>query len=179
MKLGEKSHIKNGVVHFNNILNWFEKKIHWTYWVYVLLALLVTWQVIARYFFHNPSDWFLEIAILMSVYSGFLGAATITKEGHHISFELLYFKASPKTRRRLELFNNIAGVIVSALLGYYAIKQVIFLEKIGSKSSSSLALPSSLVTLGIVIGLVLCTIYFIGRITRSLIPSNEQDGEDN
>jgi C4-dicarboxylate transporter DctQ subunit len=178
LKFTQHTWIHTGLLYINNVLNWFERKLYWTYWVYVLLALLVTWQVIARYFFNSPSDWFLEVAILLSIYSGFLGAALITKEGRHISFELIYTKAKPKTRMYLELINNIAGIIVSGLLAYYGIKQMMFLEEIDSKSSSSLALPYSIQTLGVVIGLILCTLYFIGRITRNL-SNNEVQSEDH
>jgi TRAP-type C4-dicarboxylate transport system permease small subunit len=160
------SRFRKGLRCINTALNWIEGKFHWTYWLYIVLAGLVTWEVIARYILKQPHDWFLEVAILLSVYCGFLGAGTITKEHRHISLDLFYMKASPKTRRRMDIINNTAGVIVSGILTYYTVEQMIFLERIDSKTQSSLAIPFSIQTLGVVLGLLLCTFYFFGRLIQ-------------
>jgi TRAP-type C4-dicarboxylate transport system permease small subunit len=46
-------------------------------------ALLLTWEVLMRYFLGQPSDWALELCILMLIASTFLAAAyTLAAKGH-------------------------------------------------------------------------------------------------
>jgi len=160
---------------FIALLEWFEKKWRWGFWLYVVLAGLVTFEVIARYFFHTPHDWFLEIAILLSVLSGFWGAAITTWENHHISLDIVYVKLKPRWRRRVDVFNSLVGTIVSAILAFYVIQQAIFLNNIDARYSSVIATPFSYQTLGVAMGLVISAIYFFGRLVKILI----QDTPDN
>ena len=46
-------------------------------------ALVLTWEVLMRYFLGQPSDWALELCILMLIASTFLAAAyTLAAKGH-------------------------------------------------------------------------------------------------
>lgn len=49
----------------------------------VVSALILTWEVLARYLFNAPSDWALELCILMLIASTFLAAGhTLTAKAH-------------------------------------------------------------------------------------------------
>ena len=161
---------------FIALLEWFEKKWRWGFWIYVVLAGLVTFEVICRYFFHTPHDWFLEIAILLSVLSGFWGAAITTWKNHHISLEIVFVRLNPRWRRRVDVFNSLVAAIVSAIMAFYVIEQAIFLNNINARYSSSIATPFSYQTLGVAMGLVISAIYFFGRLLKIMIhdTSNNQ-----
>ncbi len=152
----------------NSLFDWLESKLQWTFWLYIVLALLVTFEVISRYVFKQPHDWFLEVAIALSVYCGFLGAGTITKERRHIDLDILYVKANPKWKRIMDMVNSLAGIIFSSLLCYFVIKQAVFLTRIDSRYETSLGLPYSVQTLGAAVGLILCILFFIGRFFKAI-----------
>lgn len=151
-----------------SLFDWLESKLQWTFWLYIVLALFVTFEVISRYIFRHPHDWFLEVAIALSVFCGFLGAGTITKERRHIDLDILYVKANPQWKRIMDIINSLAGIIISALLCYFVIKQAVFLQSIDSRYETSLGLPYSVQTLGAAVGLILCTLFFIGRLIQAI-----------
>ena len=150
-------------------LGWLEEKIRWTFWIYVAMAVFVTTEVIFRYLLRSPHDWFLEVAIVMSVYSGFLGTAIVTRERRHISLDLFITKLNPGLQRVIHIINNIVGILASLLLTHYTVEQALFLNQIDSRYSSTLGTPYSFQTFGVALGLVLCAVYFLDNLIKTLI----------
>lgn len=149
-------------------LEWLEEKIRFTFWIYVIMAVFVTGEVIFRYALRMPHDWFLEVAIVMSVYSGFLGAALTTRERGHISLDLFIARMNTKGQRIIHIINNITGILASLVLACYTVEQALFLNEINSRYSSALGTPYSIQTFGVALGLLFCAIYFFNNLIKIL-----------
>lgn len=81
-------------------------------------ALLLTWEVLMRYFLGQPSDWALELCILMLIASTFLAAAyTLAAKGHvNIDIVDAVFPAGANRWRLL-----LADVGAAGLCGFVAV----------------------------------------------------------
>jgi len=55
----------------------------------VVSALILTWEVLARYLFNSPSDWALELCIYMLIASTFLAAAYTLGAKAHVNIEIV------------------------------------------------------------------------------------------
>ena len=58
-------------------------------WLFVLTGAMITWEVIARYWFNAPTIWAAELSQLVLIWSTFLAAAALLKDDNHIAINLL------------------------------------------------------------------------------------------
>lgn len=55
----------------------------------VVSALILTWEVLARYLFNSPSDWALELCILMLIAATFMAAGYTLAAKAHVNIEII------------------------------------------------------------------------------------------
>ena len=81
-------------------------------------ALLLTWEVLMRYFLGQPSDWALELCILMLIASTFLAAAYTLAARGHVNIDIVdaVFPAGANRWRLL-----LADVGAAGLCGFVAV----------------------------------------------------------
>lgn len=85
--------------------------------VVALLALMVavvSWQVLSRYALSAPSAWTEEVARMILVWLGFLGAAYAHSEKAHLGIDLLEQSLTVKSRYFLAGLVNVLGVFFAA-----------------------------------------------------------------
>ena len=74
--------------------------------VMVILVLDVLWQVISRYMLKSPSAFTDELARILLIWVGILGAAYATGKKMHIAIDVVINKFDPKYRRMFNYFIN-------------------------------------------------------------------------
>lgn len=77
------------------------------------VMVIVSLEVVMRYFFHKPQIWVVEISEYVLVWSTFLGAAWVLKDEGHVQVDILYQTLNSKTRAWLGVFSSVLGVFVS------------------------------------------------------------------
>ncbi|MGD8778489.1 MAG: TRAP transporter small permease [Ignavibacteria bacterium] len=110
----------------------------------VILSMLVIdvfWQVVSRYVLMNPSSFTDELARLLLIWVGILGAAYVTGKRLHLAIDVVIKKFSLKGQRIVFYFINIS-VLVFALLVMVigGINLIYILLKLGN-ISPALSLP--------------------------------------
>lgn len=78
--------------------------------------LIVTYDVIARYVFNQPSMWAGEIASYLLIAIVFLGLAQNLRQGSHIRIDVVTNLLSVRTRLVLEVIAYAVGVVFSVML---------------------------------------------------------------
>lgn len=73
----------------------------------VLMALLICYEVLMRYFFKAPSPWGLDIAEFGMVACAFFGASYVLVKGRHVRVELFISHVPPKARLILEILSSL------------------------------------------------------------------------
>ena len=80
-------------------------------WLIVVLTLHVSWEVVARYLFNQPSSWAFD---LHSMYYGIMfmmaGAYTLAKNGH-VRGDILYGYLPPRAQAWIDLILYVAFFI--------------------------------------------------------------------
>lgn len=68
-----------------------------------LMVAVMTFEVVARYFFNAPTIWAYDTAIFMFGYIGLLGGAYALKHNSHIRVDIIYTALSPRAKAAVEL----------------------------------------------------------------------------
>src|SRR5574343_1894101 len=84
----------------DRVATWFGKC---TSWSGVLLTLLISWEVFARYVLNKPHAWVLDAQIMLyGVLFMMAGAYTLAKNGH-VRGDVLYGFFQPRTQASIDL----------------------------------------------------------------------------
>jgi TRAP-type C4-dicarboxylate transport system permease small subunit len=81
------------------------------------LALLVCWQVFARYVLHASPFWVEEITVTAMMWIGLLGGAACVWTGSHMSLELLVRRLPLRVRAVVEICGELAITAFAGFLG--------------------------------------------------------------
>jgi TRAP-type mannitol/chloroaromatic compound transport system permease small subunit len=76
-------------------------------WLILVITGAICYEVVARYFFGNPTDWAYELsAMVFGAYTILLGAYTHRHEGH-IRMDVMYHRFSRRTQVRVDFITNL------------------------------------------------------------------------
>ncbi len=108
--------------------------------LYLMCAAITMYEVIARYFFHAPTQWAFEMVMVLCATGWMLSVGYITQRNRHIGITVFYLMASPRTQRRLDLFAMTVGVVALFLLAGEALVRSLdaidLVERAGSAFNS-------------------------------------------
>lgn len=139
----------------------------WALWLagacLVLMTVLVFWQVVARYVFASPSMVTEPLSVLLMGWFIFLGAAVGTREGYHLSFDVLLSVLPDGVAR---LFQNLSDIAVAAFgVGMFAYGGQLMLGTMDSQLPST-GLPAGVALLPVVIGGAMIVLFSAERLVR-------------
>ncbi len=80
-----------------------------------LMVINVTWQVVSRYLFQDPSSFTDELARYMLIWVGMLGSAYVAGKKEHLAIDILLSSLSQKGQFKLMILID-ACILVFALL---------------------------------------------------------------
>lgn len=99
------------------ILKNFEEVIAGT--LLVLMALATLLNVVARYFFNSPVPWADEFSRYAFIWLVFVGAVVCTKQGRHISIDLVVTALPSRVRPFVQILADIATAVLMLIIIYY------------------------------------------------------------
>ena len=82
----------------------------------VLMMVLTTADVVARYVFNSPTMWADEMASYLLIAIVFLGLAHNLRTNGHIRIDVITTQVPPRLRLILEVFAYAVGIVFSILL---------------------------------------------------------------
>lgn len=80
-------------------------------WGFLVIALMMAYEIVVRYGFNAPTIWAHEIAGFIAAVAFIFGGAYCMAERSHMRIGLLADKAPPAVRRVLDLLSLLAGVV--------------------------------------------------------------------
>ncbi len=80
------------------------------------IALLVTYEVLARTFFGSTTGWVNDVATYVMGFIAFGGAGYALAEGSHVGVDLVVTRVSPRVRKVLAWIADLVVLAVAALL---------------------------------------------------------------
>lgn len=126
----------------------------------------VTFDIVARYALHMPSDWVDEVSSYLLVLLAFFPAAYILKAESHVIVDLGLRAVSPNKRNLLNFISSILGLSYCGFLlflsGYRAWETLVT----GARINSVLAPPAFPILVLIPVGTFFLCVQFIRRSTH-------------
>jgi C4-dicarboxylate transporter DctQ subunit len=82
-------------------------------------AAIIVLSVIMRYVFQSPLSWAEEGAILLLIYSTFVGASLALREREHVGIDIITLKMSKRTKRATTFVAMGLTLVYCGVLGFY------------------------------------------------------------
>jgi C4-dicarboxylate transporter DctQ subunit len=92
-------------------------------------------QVISRYVFNAAFSWSEELALILFVWSIYLGAAAAIRRHQHLRLEILLDKVSPRIRMMLDLVANFAYALFCGIIMFGIMPIVMRLFNAGTSTA--------------------------------------------
>jgi TRAP-type mannitol/chloroaromatic compound transport system permease small subunit len=149
---------------------WLERLDRWigyAWWLLLLAAFYMTWEVVMRYFFLSPHEWFDEIMIHTCVLAIFLGCGNATWLGKHITLELVYVHLKGKWRQAADIIHFTAVIVLSVMVIIFSIRWGMFVDSQGAGYETVIGTPWSSLTYMMALGFALNGIYGLGLLLRA------------
>lgn len=132
-------------------------------WLFFLIGLFITYEVVMRYVFVAPTIWVDEISRILQIWSAYLAGAYVVK--HHEMVTIDIFLTDPNTlgRRLAETLGVIMLFIVTGTATYYGFQLWLKSTLAGHTTDSFLAPPKWLTHSSVWVG---CTLMFLQGIVE-------------
>ena len=116
-----------------------------------------------------------ELVRNLVLWTGFIGAAVATREGKHISIDVVSRWISPKRRTGIEIVTNAFSLLVCALLTFAALKFV--RNEIQMKSVLFLNVPSFAAQIILPVTFFVMTFRFCLRFLKSILTIGHREAD--
>jgi len=153
--------------------NFFDKFVNFLAFIagliLIFVMLLVCYDVVMRYVFHNPPGWVVEICEYLLLYVTFLGAAWLLRERGHVSVDIIFVLLSSKSRILLNMITGSAGAIACFLIFLYGTNTTLDFYQRGIPEIKTLSIQKWIVMWVIPFGTLLLSIQFLRQVYESAI----------
>ena len=118
-------------------------------WLFCISGFMLSYEVIARYFFLSPTIWAAELSQISLIYGTLLAMPWALKSRKHIQINLVINKLSKNYKKIINIFIMIVLVIFSSYVMVYGFD--IFYDSLirGRTTGSLLNLPSWIAELSV------------------------------
>ncbi|MDH2328690.1 TRAP transporter small permease [Cereibacter sp. SYSU M97828] len=130
-------------------------------WIYFFIGAIVTFEVVARYVFHSPTDWVEEISRLGMVWATFLLLAVCLAQRQLITITLISNSLGDRGKMILEAIIFLIIGTLAFVIGCLAFGSVMTMISMGRATNSTLALPYWAFYLPICIGFLMLSLQAI------------------
>ena len=100
-----------------------------------VMMIIITLDVILRYFFNSPIDGSLELIRFVLVLTVLLAIPYTTVRKQHVAIDIVTSKLSEKTRYRLESLMVFIAIILTSLVIWRSIKYAMLKHQTGEMST--------------------------------------------
>lgn len=134
-----------------------------------IMVVNVTWQVVSRYIFQNPSSFTDELSRFMLIWLGMLGAAYVAGQDQHLAIDILPQKLVGKSRAKLMIFIYSLVLLFAFLVMVLGGSNLVYITYILGQKSATLQLPLAYVYSIIPISGLLVAYYQIYQLNQQSI----------
>lgn len=143
---------------------------------FVLIAAVITFEVVARYVFHAPTIWSEDISLMCQIWATCLGANWVLQHNALIRIDLLTRHLKGIKSQIADCLSLSVVVFFSGYISYYGFELTREAISMGSASATMLGLPLWMTKSAIPVGFGLLTIQAITEIV--LVLSGHQQAQE-
>ncbi len=148
----------------------------------IFITAVLSYEAVARYFFHAPTQWTQDISVTLQVWFTYLGMALVLKDGKMIRITAVLGVAPLWLRYILEAVALVVILLfslVAVVKGWDVVADSI---RLGRRQPTMLALPNWIAELPVVLGFALLMLQAAAELIRlpfrgppSFLPDGEVD----
>lgn len=135
-----------------------------------ILAVLVAFAVVMRYFFSISWKELSEFNVTLFAFTTFWGMGVNVMKNEHVRIDILYNKCKPSGRRILDLIDYIIMLIVDLVFTYEGVKYV---EMAGKQISQGMEIPMKYMYGIMPISGAICAICILCKIIQLFVPEDQ------
>ena len=136
--------------------------------LFMMMALIVTYNVVMRYFVARPPVWAVETTEYIMVYATFLAAAWVLSVDGHVKIDILVMRLSPKNQYLSSVVVSFLGLIACAVLGWFAVESTYNLYTRDVIMMKMMPWPKWILIAPIPLGILLTLVQFIRNLVALL-----------
>lgn len=146
-------------------------------WLFVLAGAMLTYEVVARYFFTRPTSWAAELSQMCLIWGSLLAMASLLAQRKHIQVDAVVQLLPHGAVRWIDRLVLVIVGLFAVCVTWYGFD--IFHESFsrGRTTGSLLDLPAWIVELAVPVGFALLSVQCVDDLLRSFSESLP-DGED-
>jgi len=141
--------------------------------LFLIVMVITTYEVLVRYFFNAPTTWSLEISVILTMWGTFLGVAYTLQQGGHTNVDLVINKFSSRSRRTLRILVYLFVMFFSIFLTWASLGPAIEAYLIKEVTQSYTRTPLFILMISIPIGSILLIIEIIRELVEMFQPKRE------
>ena len=145
--------------------------------IIVVITFAVSCSAVVRYLGFRPPIFTIQFTEYALLWFTFLGAAWLLREGGHIRIDTIISRLPTKTRRKVEIIDDILGLIVSIIIFLFGTLHAIDLFQRGIMEVKGTTVPKFPLFLIIPLGALALSIQF-GRQFFKKLRSKSGHGEN-
>ena len=132
----------------------------------VVIAAMLFYEVIMRYFFHNSTSWAQDVAIALQIWMTFLGMAYVLRRREFIQITAVAERLGRRGKYAVEAFTLIVIALFSVVTVVYGLETVIESIQLGRRQPTVMQLPNWVTETAIVVGFALLALQAIADLVR-------------
>jgi TRAP-type C4-dicarboxylate transport system permease small subunit len=126
---------------------------------YIIVFVLTFYEVMARYLFHAPTRWTLEITLILAGLHYLLCGPQVSADDGHIAVTAVTDKLPERAQRHLRKFGLAVSLVCCAILVWAAWNQVAFSFEMNEHSGTVFNSPMPMILkAALLVALVLMTL---------------------
>lgn len=169
-RLGQILMLKSSTVSNSRLLNFVDRVADACGQLGVLMIIFITavlsYEAIARYFFHAPTQWTQDISITLQVWFTYLGMALVLKERKMIRITAMLGVAPIWVRYACEVLALVIIFLFSLMATVKGWEVVIDSIRLGRRQPTMLALPNWISEIPVVLGFALLMVQSLVELIR-------------
>ncbi|MFH1652304.1 MAG: TRAP transporter small permease [Chloroflexota bacterium] len=126
----------------------------------LVIMLLTCYQVITRYFLHNPPHWGIEVMQYMLFIFPFLGAAWLLRRQGHVRVDIVFNFLNTRSQTRLNIVSSSVGAIACFIITWFGAVAAWTNYSQGIMMTEGLVFPKFILFLFIPLGCSLLSLEF-------------------
>lgn len=132
----------------------------------IFIATTLSYEAIARYFFHAPTQWTQDISVTLQIWFAYLSMALVLKEGKMIRITALLGVAPAWVKYACEALSLIIILLFSIMATVKGWEMVADSIHLSRRQPTMLALPNWIAELPVVFGFALLAVQSLAELTR-------------
>jgi TRAP-type C4-dicarboxylate transport system permease small subunit len=141
------------------------------------MGLILTYEVVSRYFFNAPTIWVQETSIYLYMWTMLAAASYTLQTRKHVHIDLVIDRLPTRVKTLVEVVTSAVGTVFCAIVSMQAYQMIAATVRFGKVSATPLRVPLWIPQSALLMGFVLLTFQFAFTIVDRVVELKAHGGK--